>query len=98
MPTVRVTTPTTTPTMEAPEPAPGNANNSILLKGPKEAAPQVNAKGMNFDGRTTPNNHFPTLNILVLILPTEPGKIRRTGRPPTVQSGLLMRRTGSIPS
>jgi hypothetical protein len=34
-----------------------------LLKGPNEAAPQVIAKGMNLDGRTTPNNHFPRLNM-----------------------------------
>jgi len=63
MPTVSVTTPTTTLTMEAPELAPGNASSSALLKGPKEAAPQISAKGMNLDDCTTPNNHFPTLNI-----------------------------------
>jgi len=49
--------------METPEPAPENASNSALLKGPKEAAPQISAKGMNLDDRAAPNNHFPTLNI-----------------------------------
>jgi len=53
----------TAPTRETPGPPLGNANNSALLKDPKEAAPQVNAKGMNLDDRATPNNHFPTLNI-----------------------------------
>jgi hypothetical protein len=50
-------------TREATGPSLGNANNAALLKGPNEAAPQVNANGKNLDDRTTPNSHLPTLNI-----------------------------------
>jgi len=53
----------TGPAKEMTGPSGGNASKTALLKGPNEAAPQVSAKGMNLDGRTTPNNHFPTLNI-----------------------------------
>jgi len=50
-------------TRDVAGPSLGNANSSALLKGPKEAAPQANAKGMNLGDRATPNNHFPTLNM-----------------------------------
>jgi len=44
-------------------PAPGKASSSVLLTGPKEAAPHINAKGMNLEARATPNNHLPMLSI-----------------------------------
>jgi hypothetical protein len=50
-------------TRETSAPSLGSANNNALLKGPNEAAPQVNANGKNLDDRKMPNNHLPTLNI-----------------------------------
>src|SRR6266704_6776073 len=63
MPADNATVPMTMPTKYLPGSAPGNASSSALLTGPKDAAPQVNAKGMNLEGRAPSNSHFPTLSI-----------------------------------